>query len=231
MTPATSPIGVEALDDPATDPVLVRRMLHDIALANRWFGGRAPVHAGLAELIGTADRGRTLTLFDIGTGAADLPRDAVRWAARRGVHLLPLGLERSRAAAAVARAAGIPVMLGCASAVPVADHSVDIVLVSQLAHHLDHDAVASLFERCSRIARRGVIVADLRPSAVYAAAFRVGAILLGMHPVTRHDGVTSIARGFSVATMRSLAGRAGARGARVRSLPFARVVASWRTDR
>lgn len=225
-----SPIGVEALDDPATDPLLVSRMLRDIARANWWLGGVAAVRYGLAQVLDVSDRGRTLTLFDIGTGAGDLPRDAERWAKRRGVTLSPLGLERIPAAAAIARDAGVPVIVGCAGTLPLADRSVDIVLISQVAHHLDATSAMELFAASSRIARRGVIIADLRPAWYAAAGFRLAGRVLGFHPTTLLDGVTSVHRGFALERLRTMCRQAGSPQAEVVGRPGARVVAWWRTD-
>jgi SAM-dependent methyltransferase len=224
---ATAP-GVEVLDDPASDPALVQRMLRDIARANRWLGGRTAVRRGLAHLLGPADRGRRFTLLDIGTGAGDLPREAARWAARRGVTLVPLGLERIRAAATLARSAGIPTVVACASRPPLRDGAVDIVLVSQVAHHFDGAQARRLFAHCSRLARRGVVIADLRPAPLAAAGFRVAGPLLGLHRRTVADGVISIARGFSLARLRAaLPPECHAMLARC---PIGRIVAAWRTD-
>ncbi|MEO5799468.1 MAG: methyltransferase domain-containing protein [Gemmatimonadales bacterium] len=225
-----SQIGVEALDDPATDPQLVVRMLRDIARANRWFGGTATVRAGLDLLLDANDRQRTLSLFDVGTGAGDLPLAAVRYAAQRGVTLRPLGLERIPAAARLACSAGVPTLLGCASALPIGDRSVDIVLVSQVAHHLDDDAIVRLFGECSRVARRGVIIADLRPSRLTEIAFRTVGGVLAFHPVTVTDGVTSLRRGFTPTRLRLLTTRAQTPRPTVRWRPFARILACWRTD-
>jgi SAM-dependent methyltransferase len=225
--------GVEALDNPAADPALVTRMMRDLARANRWMGGRAAVRFGLARLLDATDRGRRLTLFDIGTGAGDLPLDAARWAARRGVTLVPLALERIVAAARIARGAGVPVVVGCAGALPVRARSVDLVLVSQVAHHLDTESVVTLFTACSRVARRGVLVCDLRPSALFAHGFRAAGRILGFDPTTLDDGVTSLARGFSPARLKELGDRAQ-RGERppevhVATRPLSRIVAWWRT--
>ncbi|MES2305478.1 MAG: methyltransferase domain-containing protein [Gemmatimonadota bacterium] len=227
---ALSRIGVEALDDPATDPALVVRMLRDIARANRWFGGTAAVHTGLAWLLTPADQGQTLSLFDVGTGAGDLPRDAAAWAARRGVTLRPCGLERIPAAAALARDNGVPTLLGCASALPLANRSVDVVLVSQVAHHLDDEGIVQLFTECHRVARRGVIIADLRPSRLAAVAFRVGGALLGLHATTVLDGVTSLQRGLTAERLRALAARAHSAPIHLQALPFARILLCWRTS-
>jgi len=228
---APSALGVEALDDPNTDPALVVRMLGDIARANRWFGGTATVRAGLAWLLGAEDRGRTLTLLDIGTGAGDLPLDAIHFASRRGVTIRAIGLERIPAAAQLAQRAGIATMLGCAGAIPLGPRSVDIVLVSQVAHHLDDAAIIRLLADCSRIARRGVIIADLRPSRWAGLAFQVGGALLRLHPTSVTDGVTSLRRGFTPDRLRTLAERAHQHPLHLTTRPFARILACWRTDR
>lgn len=226
-----SSLGVETLDDPTSDPALVERMLRDISRANRWFGGRHAVRHALTRLLDPADRGRKLSLFDIGTGAGDLPLDAARWAARRGIELHLIGLERIPAAARLARSAGVPTMLGCAGALPLRSKSVDLVLVSQVAHHLDAASATRLFTDCTRIARCGVIIADLRPSLLAAFGYRVGGALLGLHQATIDDGVTSLARGFTPAALASLCVGVASAPVSVACLPFARVVAWWRTDR
>lgn len=219
----------EVLDDPHADPVMVLRMLQDITRSNRWFGGCHAVRWGLAQLFGREDRGGRFVVCDIGTGAGDLPRDAERWARSRGMSFTSVGLERIPAAAALAHSTGMPMVLGCASALPFASRSVDVVLVSQMAHHLSRPDAAALFADCSRIARRGVVIADLRPSKAYTLAFQVGARLLQMHPATRIDGITSIARGFTVDALRDLVATSG-HAAQVAALPFARVSAAWRTN-
>ena len=221
-----SPIGVELLDDPDADPATVAESLRNIARANRWFGGAAAVCHGLARTLGGTTAGQTLSLLDLGTGAGDLPRVAERWGRRRGIRIKPLGLELSRAAAALAQHSGLPTIVGCAGTPPIRDKSVDVVLVSQVAHHLSPQSVVHLFRTCDRLARRAVIIADLRRHALAASGFRLGARLLRFDTVTLADGVTSIRRGFSRAELLSLLAQAGMRG-RVDARPGFRLVATW----
>lgn len=223
-------IGTEALDDPATDPALVTRMLADIAQSNAWLGGTAAARFGIAQLLDPSDRGRTLTLFDIGTGCGDLPRDAERWAARRGVTLQPLGLERITTAAHLARDNGVPVVIGCASALPLRARSVDIVLASQLAHHLDRDSAIRCFSAWSAVARRGVVIADLHRRWFAAPGFRLAGSVLRLHQRTIDDGITSLRRGYTVDELRELCVAAGIPDVNVAARPGARVVAWWKTS-
>ena len=219
-------LGEELLDDPAANPGAVAESLRNIGRANRWFGGAAAVRFGLARTLAGVPRGTTLTLLDLGTGLGDLPLVASRWAEARGIRIVPVGLELNRVAAALASGGGVPTALACAGTPPIRDKSVDVVLVSQVAHHLTRASVVDLLRTCDRLARRAAIVADLRRSPIAPPAFWFGARLLGFDPVTVADGMTSIRRGFTRAEMRSLMVSAGIDG-RVHRRPGCRLVASW----
>jgi len=219
-------IGAELLDDPAADPAAVAESLRNIARANRWFGGAAALKFGLQQTLGSIPRGATLSLLDLGTGRGDLPQAAVRWGAARGIRLQSVGIELNRVAATLASRAGVPTALACAGAPPIRDKSVDVVLVSQVAHHLTARSVVHLLRTCDQLARMAVIVSDLRRDPVAAPAFWCGARLLGFDRVTVADGMTSIRRGFSRRELLSLMSRAGVRGRVTRRLGF-RLVATW----
>lgn len=221
-----SPTGSELLDDPAADPALVARSLGDIARANRWLGGHAAVRAGLRRLAGDA-RG-TLTLLDVGTGSGDIPAVARRWMERRRRGTVRgFGIEQSRVAARLARRNGVDMVVGCGGSLPFGDRSVDVVVLSQVAHHLDPASCHAVLRECARVARRGVIVADLHRSAAARIGWWFASRALGFDPVTRADGDTSIRRGFTVASLHRLLADAGLRNARVARRPGARVVATW----
>ena len=219
-------IGAELLDDPAANPAAVAESLRNIARANRWFGGATAVRYGLRRTLGTVPRSTALTLLDLGTGLGDLPQVAVRWGAARGIRIQPVGLELNRIAAALARDRGVSSIVACAGAPPFPDKSVDVVLVSQVAHHLTSRSVVDLLRTCDRLARRAVIVADLCRNRLARPAFWCGAQLLGFDDVTIADGMTSIRRGFSRRELRDLLGRAGVSG-RVDRRPGFRLVATW----
>jgi SAM-dependent methyltransferase len=170
-----------------------------------------------------------LSLLDLGTGAGDLPRDAVRWAARRGWRLVPVGLERSRTAARLALATGCPCAVADAGAAPFRDKSVDLVLVSQVLHHLAPASAVRLLRDCDRLARVGVVVADLRRARLAAPLFRLGGRVLRFDPVTMVDGVTSIQRGYTPSELLALLRQAGVEG-RVARRPGYRLVGTWRVS-
>lgn len=151
------------------------------------------------------------------------------WGARRGLEIVPLGLERHRTAAALARRQRISTLLGCAGQLPIRDKSVDIVLASQLIHHLTPEAIVAFCQAADRLARLGVVIADLRRSAWAMAGFWLGSRALRFDAATRADGLTSVRRGFHVGELRQLLKRAGVPAQVERSAGF-RLVATWQPE-
>jgi len=217
----------ELFDDPSADAATVVASLRDIARANRFFGGAAAAVARLDEFFHAAPRGAVLTLLDVGTGEGDIPRAARRRAASRGLQLRVVGLERHPAAARLAaRGGAITPVVADAHALPFRAASVDLVLCSQLLHHLRGPALASAIAELGRVARLGGVIADLRPSPLAALAFWLVGLPLRFHPVTRRDGFVSVLRGFTPAALRRACREAGVEP-EVRTHPFVRVTAAW----
>ncbi len=214
-----APIGTELLDDPRAAAPSVRESLRNIARANRWLGGAAALRYALGRVI-TGFRDSPVSLLDIGTGTGDLPRMARDWAARRGVTLVPLGIELSGVAARLARESGVETVVGDGGSLPFRDRSVDLILISQVAHHFSPAAIVRLFREAARVARHAVLVSDLRRSRVAAWGFPLAGWALRFDRFTRQDGVTSLRRGFTRPGLARLLEQAGLPAAVVRRPGF-----------
>ena len=205
--------GTELLDDPAADPLAVRTSLGNIARANRLFGGTAAVLYGMDRLLSLGPtpeaRGLGISVLDLGTGAGDIPHALRSWGGRRACPVRTFGLERLRPAAKLAHSADLPMTLGCATALPFRAGSVDAVTLSQVLHHFDPDPAVRLLAEAARVARRGVVVADLLRSRTAAALFGVGARVLGFDTHTVADGITSVGRGYAPEELEALCHQAG----------------------
>ena len=219
--------GTELLDDPAADTALATRSLRDVARANWWFGGASAVIAELEPVMRSAKRNSPLTLLDIGTGAGDIPALARRIAARAGTTLETMGLEITAPLAAASRARAGNAIAGDARALPFADRSVDVVTCSQVLHHFEAADAATLLAEMTRVARVRVIVADIRRAWAAAAGLWIASWALGFHPVSRHDGVVSVLRGFRVRELAEAVTAATGRTPAVRNRRGFRVTASW----
>ena len=228
LTPARRR-GVEYLDDPRLDSAVRARSIGDVARSNRWLGGRRAV-VGELRLVFRELRGQPrVILLDVGTGDADLAAAAGTLAVRLGVRLHAIGADEapSLLVAARGRARIDDAVCADARALPFADHSVDIVLCSQLLHHFERESAVGVLAELHRVARRQVIVADLRRSWIAAAGFWLVSFPLRFHPVTRHDGVVSVLRGFTRSDLRAMVIEAtGVRPRVGRRLGF-RLIARW----
>jgi ubiquinone/menaquinone biosynthesis C-methylase UbiE len=222
----TSTIGAEALDSRHLDNVLARRTLADITLANRLFGGNAAAEYGLARLLGRGTRPEHLLVLDVGAGAGDVLGSLRRSVCRRGISLTGVALDFHPEAARMARERRELAVQADAFRLPFLDDAVDVVVASQLLHHFARSAAVSLIAEMDRVARVGVVIADLRRSRAAAWGIWIAAHALRFHPISRADGVVSVRRGFTADEIRSLCLEAGFR-ATVRRRPGARVVAYW----
>jgi hypothetical protein len=74
---------------------------------------------------------------------------------------------------------------------------VDLITCSQVLHHLEADDAIALLHEVTRVAREGVVVSDLRRSWLAVGLLWMVSFPLGFHPVSRHDGMLSILRGYT----------------------------------
>jgi 2-polyprenyl-3-methyl-5-hydroxy-6-metoxy-1,4-benzoquinol methylase len=117
----------------------------------------------------------------------------------------------------------------CANALdlPFADHSVDVVMCSQVLHHFDDPDASRMLREMNRVARVRVVVSDLRRSWLAAAGLWIASFPLRFHAVSRHDGVVSVMRGFTPRELADTVQRAVARRPVARRRRGFRVTTSW----
>jgi len=217
--------GVEILDDPSVDPAIRARSLGDVARSNKLLGGLRAASATFTEVLPSL---RTdAIVLDVGTGSADIPERVREIGAANRRTLSVIGVDEAFSLLVAARPRLDAVVCANALALPFRDHSVDVVMCSQILHHFD-DATADRFLReMNRVARKTVIVSDLRRSWIAAAGFWLVSFPLRFHRVTRHDGLVSVLRGFTADDLRRLVQRAtGVRPVVERRLGW-RLTARW----
>jgi SAM-dependent methyltransferase len=216
LTPARRR-GVEMLDDPAIPDDVREAAMRDVARSNQLFGGtRAVVRA--FESVGATSR--ALLLLDVGTGTGDI-------AARLCCDITTIGLDLSESLLRVARPRMDAVVAGSALALPLRDASADVVICSQLLHHFTDDDAVTLVRELDRVSRRWVVVSDIRRSWLAAVCYWLFSAALRFHPVTRHDGVVSVLRGFTRGELGRIVRDATGVDARVRQRALWRLTAIW----
>jgi SAM-dependent methyltransferase len=206
------------LDRRATEPELLdlgvgpaeaRRSLADLRLVNRWLGGRRALLAAVRPFVG--DGGR---LLDVGCGSGDLPSLLVK--TFPGLRAVGVDLKLSHLREAPDDVARV---VADVRALPFPPRSFDLVTASLFVHHFDGPEVATLLRSLASLARRALVVNDLRRARVPYLFGRIAFPLLFRSRVSVEDGLTSIRRGFTRDELSGAFAEAG--------LPAARIARRW----
>jgi SAM-dependent methyltransferase len=211
----------ELMDEPLDPSPELDGNLADIAFANRWLGGIAPIRREVR-------RSGARTLLDVGSGAADVPHALVRDARARGLDLRATCLDHAPAMLALAaRRTGEDERLTFVHAsgdrLPFDDQSFDVVTCTLALHHFEPPAARALLAELRRVARITPIVGDLVRSAVAFAGTWLWANLTSRNRLTRHDAPLSVRRAYTPAEALELARSAGWRAPRAHAEPFFRM--------
>ena len=210
----------EWMDRPDNAPDALAGALHDIRAVNRWLGGARVIVEGVAAAWRTADPQRPFTILDVGTGGADVPLAIVRAARAAGRPVAIIGIDREPATVTFARNATrevpeIQIERADAFNPGFSEDSFDLVVASMFLHHFEHDEAVRLVAGFRRLARRAVLVNDLRRHALPWAFIAVASRVTRRHPMFVHDAPLSVLRGFTEGELRRIAEGTGARDATI----------------
>ncbi len=196
----------ELLDAELLDAHELRINLREMAMLNRLPGGTGDSIRAVERLLGDQVEA---TVLDVGTGSGDFVRRLRR---RRHVEVIASDLRPEILEVAAGNLAGISnvtLLRADARAIPLADREVDVVHASMLLHHLDPDDAIDALREMRRVARLGVVINDLRRGIVAFTMIAAAVLTLSRGSYTRHDGVLSARRAYTVAELDTLAARAG----------------------
>jgi SAM-dependent methyltransferase len=209
----------ELLDGPTLDPDELALNLREMAMLNRLPGGvSSSVRIVLREL--ETDGG---VVLDAGTGSGDFARRLVRESlkrlprsAARDVQVVAVELRPEVLAVARRTLAGTPnvtLLEADVRELPMADAVVDVAHASLLLHHLEPEEVVAALRELRRVARRSVVVNDLRRGLVPFVMTAAPVLAYSRGAYTRHDGILSARRAYTLDETDALAAEAGLRRA------------------
>jgi ubiquinone/menaquinone biosynthesis C-methylase UbiE len=217
------PAQPELMDRPQPVTAELVNDLRNLRQLNRHFGSYALIAHFLRRWI---QPGAQLSVLDLATGSGDIPRLVVDHAREAGAKVTVDAVDQQSSTLEIAR--------GLSADYPEIefkegdvlsfgeDGQYDIVLCSLALHHFDEGAAARLLERCQRLSRKFVLVADLRRGFLATVGVYLLTAFIYRDPMTRADGRLSAARAFSFREFRSLAEHAGWKNFGHRRFRFAR---------
>ena len=189
----------EWIDQPQADPHLLRKSLTYIRRINALLGYTRSTLSHLKRFSREWTAGETIRIIDLATGSADIPRAILRWAARRRFDVRVVGVDLHPRTAEVAAHGNADRRLTIVRAdvleLPFADDSFDYAITNMFLHHLDEDQVVRVLREMNRVARRGIIAADLvRNRRAYAW---IVLFTLWANAMVKHDARASVAQAFN----------------------------------
>jgi len=192
------------LDPPREE---VRRSLADLRFVNRWLGGRRALLGAVRPHLRAGAR-----LLDVGCGSGDLPLHLLERLPGpilavgvdiKTLHLLETPPPLRRVAADLRR-------------LPFPDAAFDVVTASLVLHHFDSADLAPVLRELYRLSRRALVVNDLHRSLVPLLFGHAAFPVLFRSPLSVHDGLVSVRRGFRPRELQAAFVAAGVPGVRIR---------------
>jgi 2-polyprenyl-3-methyl-5-hydroxy-6-metoxy-1,4-benzoquinol methylase len=217
----------EFIDEPGIPLDELSANLQDLARLNYLFGGTRLIFRYLVPMLRRTRSGE-IRILDVATGGADIPAAIVRWARRHGRRVRIVGIDKNpqmlRASEARIREyPEITLELADALALPYPPGSFDVVLCSQVLHHLTYPEGIRLLASLDKIGQRGFVVGDLLRSWHAYGLTWLAMRVCCRGRLVRHDGPISIRRAYTRSELRTMVAQAGVDGVQIHSHPFFRV--------
>ena len=210
----------EMIDQPGVAPRLVREELEILESANRRFGGHRLALRYVRRLIHSINSAR-LSILDLATGAADVPRAIAAWCRQRQLPVNIIAVDGNSEVLHIASEScrdwpEIRLEQYDLRALPYPPASYDLVLCSLALHHFDWNDAVAVLRRIQELARIGYVVTDLRRNwaAIWTAELLAHTLIRS--EIARHDGPQSCRAAFTVGELHTLARQAGLRNFQIK---------------
>jgi SAM-dependent methyltransferase len=208
------PLVLEIMDRPGNEEKLLRADLRVLEDINRFLGGYRIPLLYLRKFSSSFRSAKPLTILDLATGAADVPRAIATWARSQRIDVAITAVDGNPEILRIAREnvvdwPEIHVEQQDLLALPYPAASFDVVLCSLALHHFSEPDGVAILRSINHIARGGWIINDLRRNRIAIGLSKLMAHTIITNPIARFDAPASCERAFTIAEWRAMATRAG----------------------
>ena len=209
----------ELMDRPDVNKAWLREELEILQKINR-FGAHRLIVRYINQLLDSR-KVEELSVLDLATGAADIPRAIVAWARTSRIKIKVTAVDGNEEVLRSAREwcrdwPEIQLERCDLLELPYGPASFDIVACSLALHHFTTEDAIRVLRRMNEIARVGYALNDLQRNwlTIWTAAILARTIMRS--PIVRHDGPQSFRAAFTVRELRGMAEQAGMKNFQVK---------------
>jgi SAM-dependent methyltransferase len=195
----------ELMDAAGLDPAEVAGAYRALERVNRQLGNLRTIQRELDRFVGESRLAGTLDALDLGAGAGDVAAHIGRLARDQGLAARVIALDLDPTALGLCRTRGVAAVRADALRLPFADRSVDLVTAVKFAHHFEGPGLLRLLAEMARVARRRVLLLDIRRHWLAYAGFVAWSRVFTRNRLVRNDGPISVLRGFTRGELGALA--------------------------
>lgn len=175
--------------------------MKDLTHVNTLTRTRPPTLGFVTKALEAHPGGGTPVILDVGFGAGDMLRAIEEMCQRRRLSARLIGIDRNPRSEHYARTQTAPssridYRTGELYDLPE-DEKPDLVISSQVTHHMHDDEIVRFVRWMEQHARLGWLVSDLHRHRLAYRGFQALARAMRWHRMVRHDGPVSIARSFT----------------------------------
>ncbi len=224
---------MEMIDNPDSDPGMLREDLANLRTINKWFGGYSGLRLGINAVEARIPKDQAVRILDLGTGSADHLPILLRRLRKKRKDVTIVGMDKQPQILSVARERtaeemGIEIVEGDIREPGYPDLSFDIVTASLVLHHHSFDDCVTIVKEMKRLSKYGVVVNDLQRSWLGAGVTWGFTHAFMCNPMTLHDSTLSVLRAFTWDELSTIAKQAGlARHAIFRHPMFRFILVGW----
>ena len=180
------------------------RALADLDRVNRWLFGHSASCRALLSRISDGSEGQRL--IDLGTGSGSITAHLQQIAAKRGLRLEVIGVDRKLGHLLFGRQLGNcqSCVVATADALPFRDEASDWSFSNLFFHHFSAKQNRLILTEMQRVSRRGALIIDLRRAFCARVLMRLLFPLLRVGPVARYDGRLSTDQAWCMKDLKAL---------------------------
>jgi SAM-dependent methyltransferase len=218
----------EYFDLPNRPEAEITASFRDLNRVNALFRFSHPFETVLPQWLGRKNCER-LDILDVGAGTGLLGETLTTWAKQQGWNWRFTNLDTNPVALKIGNHPDS--VVGSALHLPFTDGSFDLVVASQMTHHLTDEEVVQHWREAWRVTRDAIFICDLYRNARLYALVWLTLHLMRPGRTTLEDGLISVRRGFRRNEWRGLAVRAEIPGASIWRYHGTRIVLQARKKR